>query len=115
MAGSGGVERVVFSTLHVQYLRENRFGILPEAAQVVGMNELETVRQDLVRYLEAVEATRAKRPAELSQAMYALEAHSKNPSPSLPAPLRHYLESRSYRKAWEWIQGQTPAKGSCGN
>lgn len=79
------------------------------------MNELETLRQDLARYLEAVEATQAKRPADLSSAVYALEAHSKHPSPALPAPLRHYLESRSYRKAWEWIQGQTPAKGSCGN
>lgn len=95
--------------------RKNRFGILPEAAQVVGMNELESVRQDLACYLEAVEATQAKRPADLSKAVYALEAHSKNPSPALPAPLRHYLESRSYRKAWEWLQGQTPAKGSCGN
>jgi hypothetical protein len=25
------------------------------------------------------------------------------PDPSLPPQLRHYLESRSYRKAWEFL------------
>ncbi len=28
--------------------------------------------------------------------------------------LRHFLENRSYRKALEFIEGETPAAGSCG-
>jgi hypothetical protein len=32
-----------------------------------------------------------------------LERFSTHPDPSLPPQLRHYLESRSYRKAWEFL------------
>jgi hypothetical protein len=31
----------------------------------------------------------------------------------LPPPLRHFLENRSYRKALEFMQGGTPAAGTC--
>ena len=79
------------------------------------MNDLATIRKALADYFDAVKATQAKQPADLASAAAALEAHSQNPPSHLPAPLKHYLESRSYRKAWEWINGQTPAKGTCGN
>jgi hypothetical protein len=78
------------------------------------MNALDAVRRALEAYLDAVAAQREGRAADLAGAMMALEAHSRQPDPSLPAALVHYLESRSYRKAWDWLQGQTPQKGSCG-
>jgi hypothetical protein len=46
--------------------------------------------------------------------MARLEVFSLNPPTDLAPQLRHYLESRSYRKAWIWIQGEKPEKGSCG-
>ncbi|MDX6766802.1 MAG: hypothetical protein SFU85_08420 [Candidatus Methylacidiphilales bacterium] len=79
------------------------------------MSALQNVQRDLADYLNAVASVKNQGKDELARAVIALEAHSRNPDPSLPGPLRHYLESRSYRKAWEWLQGQTPAKGSCGN
>jgi hypothetical protein len=79
------------------------------------VNDLESISKALADYFEAVKATQANQPADLASAVTALEAHSQNPPAGLPAPLKHYLESRSYRKAWEWIHGQTPAKGTCGN
>lgn len=78
------------------------------------MTPLDAVRQSLSAYLEAVTASRTGASEGLARAVMDLEAHSVAPDPSLPGPLRHYLESRSYRKAWDWLQGQTPEKGSCG-
>jgi hypothetical protein len=78
------------------------------------MNPLDALRQDLARYFDAVTAQKEGRAVDLAGAVLALESHSKHIDPSLPAPLKHYLESRSYRKAWDWIQGQPLEKGSCG-
>lgn len=67
------------------------------------MNALESLRSTLAAYFAAIEAQRNGQPNDLTRAVLELEKFSVRPDPSFPAPLRHYLESRSYRKAWEFL------------
>jgi hypothetical protein len=67
------------------------------------MNAMEKLRAALQTYYDAIEAQRNGQPANLAEAVMELERFSTHPDPSLPPQLRHYLESRSYRKAWEFL------------
>jgi hypothetical protein len=67
------------------------------------MNAMDNLRVALQTYYDAIEAQRNGRPANLPNAVLELERFSVRPDPSLPPQLRHYLESRSYRKAWEFL------------
>lgn len=58
------------------------------------------VRQALECYYRAIENPQSE---NLEQAVMALELISQSPDPSLPPMLRHYLESRSYRKARDFV------------
>ncbi|MDZ4789350.1 MAG: hypothetical protein SH807_10455 [Blastochloris sp.] len=75
------------------------------------MNEL---RQALTDYFLAVDSQKSACALDLSKPIEQLEFFSRNPPADFDPQLRHYLESRSYRKAWTWLEGDTPAKGSCG-
>jgi len=68
------------------------------------MNALECLRSTLKAYFEAIEAQRNGQPNDLPGVVLDLEKFSLRPDPSFPPQLRHYLESRSYRKAWESLE-----------
>lgn len=51
-----------------------------------------------------------QRPGDLVRAVERLDALKA----SAEGPLRHYLAQRSYQKAWVWLAGETPEKGTCG-
>jgi hypothetical protein len=73
-----------------------------------------TLKATLEAYYQAVESQKTDQPLDLTASMNQLEDFSQNPPAQLHPQLRHYLESRSYRKAWMWLQGEAPEKGSCG-
>ncbi len=62
----------------------------------------------LEHYYAAIASLKTPSPQDLAAAVDALEAASRQPSPELPSALRHYMESRSYRKAWEFLGGTPP-------
>lgn len=69
------------------------------------MNNTSQIRTLLEDYFEAVDSQKSDSPKDLADVMTRLEAVSKNPDPNLPGRLRHYLESRSYRKAYAELGG----------
>ncbi|NJK90679.1 MAG: hypothetical protein HC904_01910 [Blastochloris sp.] len=77
------------------------------------MPTLDHLKQTLELYFQAVDSQKSAQPLDLTQPVLALEKLSQEPHPSWHPQLRHYMESRSYRKAWTWLQGSLPEKGSC--
>jgi len=78
------------------------------------MSPLDDLKTALDSYYVAIDSQKTDQPLDLAAPMAGLETFSLNPPPDLSPQLRHYLESRSYRKAWMFLQDQTPEKGSCG-
>jgi hypothetical protein len=75
---------------------------------------LENLKEVLRGYYEAIDSQQSAQPIDLAIPIKQLETFSLNPPSEFHPQLRHYLESRSYRKAWTWLQGESPEKGSCG-
>lgn len=69
----------------------------------MGRQSLDELRAALTNYYQAIEGSRGPGAPTLEQAVLELERFSQSPDPAFPAPLRHYLESRSYRKAREFL------------
>ncbi|MBV9463053.1 MAG: hypothetical protein JO317_02390 [Verrucomicrobiae bacterium] len=64
----------------------------------------ETLRRTLGDYLEA--ARRADDPSvDLRSHFTKIELLAKSLPPSAHPQLRHYLQSKSYRKAFDWLGG----------
>jgi hypothetical protein len=78
------------------------------------MSSLDDLKTALCGYYEAIDSQKTDQPMDLAAPMARLETFSLQPPADLHPQLRHYLESRSYRKAWTWVRGETPEKGSCG-
>lgn len=76
-------------------------------------SSLDDLKTILASYYEAIESQKTQQPLDLAVPMGHLETLSLHPPSDLHPQLRHYLESRSYRKAWTWVQGESPEKGSC--
>jgi len=82
------------------------------------MTEYPELKAALDDYLAAVE----KRPnaegrtTELRPAMVKLEQVAATTLPGTPAQLRHYLQQRSYRKAWNFLHARDHLNtaGNCG-
>jgi len=70
------------------------------------MSDTDPIRDLLEAYFVAVDSQKTEHPEDLATAMAALEKISQNPDPKLPGRLRHYLESRSYRKAYAELGGR---------
>jgi len=69
------------------------------------MSTTEHIKSLLEDYFSAVDAGPQSDPQKLRRAIEALEKVSRNPDPELPGRLKHYLESRSYRKAYVELGG----------
>ncbi len=69
------------------------------------MNELSHIKKCLENYFEAVDSQKSDQPQDLAPALLALENLSTNIQPEWPGRLKHYLESRSYRKAYAELGG----------
>lgn len=54
------------------------------------------------------------RPGEFRENLDRLDGLLEAHRASLHPRLRHFLENRSYQKAWIWLEGGAPEKGSCG-
>jgi hypothetical protein len=78
------------------------------------MLTLEDLKAALSSYYQAIESQKSAQPLDLSPAITQLEIFSNNPPTHFHPQLRHYLESRSYRKAWAWIQSDSPSPANCG-
>ncbi|MBX2825621.1 MAG: hypothetical protein KTR33_12880 [Gammaproteobacteria bacterium] len=70
------------------------------------MSDLTNIKTCLESYFEAVDSQKTENPIELKPALLALEEISNNIRPEWPGRLKHYLESRSYRKAYTELGGQ---------
>lgn len=77
------------------------------------MSHLTQLSHCLNAYFEAVDSQKTDQPLDLAGPMTQLEGFSCHPPEDFHPQLKHFLESRSYRKAWTWIQGEVPAKGNC--
>lgn len=64
------------------------------------------IKHLLESYFAAVDSQSSTEPLDLAAPIAALDALSANPPSALPGRLRHYLESRSYRKAYAELGGQ---------
>lgn len=73
-------------------------------------DELGELRERLATMLAATQSRDAGRIAETIQQ---LDEYVASRGHLLPAMLRHYLANRSYQKAWEYLNGETPAAGTC--
>ncbi|MEM1157847.1 MAG: hypothetical protein AAGH72_06295 [Verrucomicrobiota bacterium] len=70
------------------------------------MPDLSDIKNCLEAYFEAVDSQQTDQPAKLKPSLLALEDISSNIQPEWPKKLKHYLESRSYRKAYAELGGQ---------
>ena len=70
------------------------------------MSDLSHIKQCLENYFDAVDSQQTAEPIELKPALMALEEISTNIQSEWPGRLKHYLESRSYRKAYAELGGQ---------
>jgi len=70
------------------------------------MSDLSHIKTCLENYFQAVDSQKTDNPVELKHALMALEEISNNIQPDWPGRLKHYLESRSYRKAYAELGGQ---------
>ncbi len=48
---------------------------------------------------------------DLLKAMRELDGYKDDAE--IPARLQHFLQGRSYQKAWQYLQGELPPSGSC--
>lgn len=85
--------------------RRFKFTISPARSNLKSMTHTHQIREILETYFAAVDSQKADNPEDLASAMAALETVSQNPDPTLPGRLRHFLESRSYRKAYAELGG----------
>lgn len=69
------------------------------------MSDPQNLKKCLEDYFEAVDSQKTNHPKELGSALLALEEFSQNINPAWPGRLKHYLESRSYRKAYAELGG----------
>lgn len=76
---------------------------------------LEQAQATLAEYFSAVERQKEPNPPDLLPIFEKLDQLQKNLDASAPAPLRHYLYTKSYRKAWNFLQGNDAenTRGSC--
>ncbi len=67
------------------------------------MTILEELKETLREYLDAVPRQKEPNAPDLLQLFARLEALEHRLDSSIPASLRHYMHSKSYRKAWEFL------------
>lgn len=75
----------------------------------------ETLLEALENYLDAVK--RSGDPSvDLQSHFRRIELLAKTLPPATHPQLKHYLHSKSYRKAWMWLsgRGEENAAGGCG-
>jgi len=70
------------------------------------MMDTSQLKQCLENYFAAVDSQKTENPIELKPALMALEEISTQVPSECPSQLKHYLESRSYRKAYIELGGQ---------
>lgn len=67
--------------------------------------------QDIYNYLESLIVKKER----IRESLTALDAIAADKSRELPGDLAHYLQRRSYEKAWAWLNnGRDIPKGTCG-
>ena len=76
---------------------------------------LDRLARTLDEYFDAVPRQKLPNPPDLLAIFARLDAFEKELDASYPAQLRHYLHSKSYRKAYLYLQGQDSenVKGNC--
>lgn len=78
---------------------------------------LDDIRETLREYLDAVPRQKEPNPPDLLALFARLDALSEKLDASAPPELRHYMHGKSYRKAWNFLNGDQAAnvRGSCGH
>lgn len=76
---------------------------------------LNEIKATLGEYLDAVPRQREPNPPDLLVLYARLDALNERLDTSMPASLRHYMHGKSYRKAWNFLQGIENLPGSCGH
>lgn len=71
------------------------------------------LKEALRNYVEAAQAQKSDSPPDLKPIFARLDRAEKEALPVAPPQLRHYLESKSYRKAYDLLCHVTPERGSC--
>lgn len=70
-----------------------------------------TDNQDIYEHLESL----VVKKENIRESLIALDAIAADASRGLPGDLAHYLQRRSYEKAWAWVnEGRDIPKGTCG-
>ena len=80
-----------------------------------GRPYLDEIAEALQAYLEAVPRQRESNPPPLLPLMQRLEDLQRALPADAPERVRHYMFTKSYRKAWEYLQGMAPESGACSN
>jgi hypothetical protein len=75
---------------------------------------LEELKSTLTAYLDAVPRQQEPNPPPLLPLMLRLEELQKQLPADAPERIRHYMHSKSYRKAFEYLNGLPSSPGSCG-
>lgn len=69
------------------------------------------IKQSLGQLLAGIEKSDG---AVISREMARLDEFAERGRLSLHPQLLHFLQRRSYAKAWQYLEGDTPAAGLCG-
>jgi hypothetical protein len=72
--------------------------------------DLAALFKTLSEYLDAVPRQREPKPPDLLAIFAHLDALEKKVQPVADAQLKHFLFQKSYRKAWQYLQG-LPTEG----
>jgi hypothetical protein len=65
---------------------------------------LDALQAALERYFSAVQAQKSEHPPDLLPVILELDRVADQAKPFSPAHLRHFLDSKSYRKAYEFLR-----------
>lgn len=74
-----------------------------------------SLKTALEAYFDAVVSQKTDQPQDLMPSILKLDELSAHLPSTLHPQLKHYLQNKSYRKAYDFLQGESNIeKGSCG-
>ncbi|MEM9445149.1 MAG: hypothetical protein AAGA18_07325 [Verrucomicrobiota bacterium] len=76
-------------------------------------DSLAVLKDALKNYIDGAAAQKSDDPPDLRPIFAELDEAEKQALPFAPPRLKHFLEGKSYKKAYQFLCGGTPEKGSC--
>ena len=71
--------------------------------------------EDILKCLQVIIKRKEIEMESLPKAIKMLDEILLDDSIEIHPRLRHFLQNRSYEKAWVWLNDGIPEKGTCGN